>query len=190
MTQLNTDMTHACVRELRSPAKERPTPGFLRGFLGAWRLLLTTTMLAAASSVAAQVSLENTVQKVETFVNEAGEPQRRLVDADSVVPGDELRYTITFTNNGTEVVDAGSIVITNPIPAETVYLDGSASGSDTEIDYSVDGENFGSAEELTIGQGEAEAIASARDYKSIRWVYQPALEPGEAGDVSFNVRLK
>ena len=168
-----------------------PNPGQQqRGLSHAWRLLFTTLIFVAAGSAAAQVSLENTVQKVETFVNEANEPQRRMVDADSVVPGDELRYTITFTNNGTEVVDAGSIVITNPIPDETVYLDGTAAGSDTEIHYSVDGENFGSAEELTISQGEAEVIASAKDYKSIRWVYQPALEPGETGDVSFGVRLK
>lgn len=168
-----------------------PTQGrHQRGFGHAWRLLFTTLILVAAGPAAAQVALENTVQKVETFVNEAGEPQRRLVDADSVVPGDELRYTITFTNNGAEVVDAGSIVITNPIPAETDYLDGTAAGSETEIDYSVDGENFGSAEELTISQGEAEVIASAKDYQSIRWVFQPALEPGESGDVSFGVRLK
>ena len=145
-----------------------------RGFGRAWQLLFTTLILAAAGSAAAQVSLDNTVQKVETFVNEANEPQRRMVDADSVVPGDELRYTITFTNNGTEVVDAGSIVITNPIPDATVYLDGTAAGSDTEIHYSVDGENFGSAEELTISQGEAEVIASAKDYRTLRWVYQPA----------------
>jgi uncharacterized repeat protein (TIGR01451 family) len=161
-----------------------------RDILGAWRLLLTTSLLVAASSAAAQVALENTVQKVETFVNEAGEPQRRLVDADSVVPGDELRYTITFANKGPEVVDAGSIVITNPIPPETTYLDGTAFGSGTEIDYSVDGENFGLAEALTISQGDAEVIASAKDYQSIRWVFQPALEPGETGNVSFSVRLK
>lgn len=178
-------MTHQNM-DLRLQGKGRQA----RGFLGAWRLLFTTAFLVAAGSAAAQVSLENTVQKVETFVNEAGEPQRRLVDAESVVPGDELRYTITFTNKGGEVVDAGSIVITNPIPAETTYLDGTAFGSGTEIDYSVDGENFGSAEDLTISQGEAAVIASARDYTSIRWVFQPALEPGETGNVSFSVRLK
>ena len=149
-----------------------------------------TLALAAAGSAAAQVTLENTVQKVETFVNEANEPERRLVDADSVVPGDELRYTITFTNNGAEVVDAGSIVITNPIPEETVYLDGTAFGSGTDIQYSLDGENFAAADELTISQGDAEVIASAKDYKSIRWVFAPALEPGETGNVSFGVRLK
>ena len=58
--------------------------------LGAVRFLVLSACLIAATAVsalaAAQVTLENSVQKVETFVNEAGEPQRRLVDADSVVP--------------------------------------------------------------------------------------------------------
>lgn len=152
--------------------------------------IIATFLLAAATSAMAQVTLENTVQKVETFVNDTGEPQRRLVDAESVVPGDELRYTITFTNAGSEVVDAGSIVITNPIPPETEYLDGTAFGSGTEIDFSLDGETFAPADELMISQGGAEVIASAKDYRSIRWVFQPALEPGETGNVSFNVRLK
>ena len=109
---------------------------------GAVRFFVTTLCLIAAvatsATAAAQVVLKNSVQKVETFVNEAGEPERRLVDADSVVPGDELRYTITFMNDGGETVDAGSVVITNPIPDETEYLDGTAFGSGTDIVFSVD----------------------------------------------------
>ncbi len=123
-------------------------------------------------------------------MNEAGEPQRQLVDADSVVPGDELRYTITFTNDGGASVDAGSVVITNPIPDETEYLDGTAFGSGTDIVFSVDGENFAAPEALTVTRGGAEVPAAAKDYRSIRWVFRPALEPGETGNVSFGVRLK
>lgn len=158
------------------------------------RFVVTTLCLFVAAAIsataAAQVTLENSVQKVETFVNEAGEPQRRLVDAGSVVPGDELRYTITFTNDGGETVDAGSVVITNPIPEETEYLDGTAFGSGTDIVFSVDGENFAAPEALTVIQAGVETPASAKDYTSIRWVFRPALEPGETGNVSFSVRLK
>jgi uncharacterized repeat protein (TIGR01451 family) len=161
---------------------------------GAVRFFITTLCLIAAAATsataAAQVTLENSVQKVETFVNEAGEPQRRLVDADSVVPGDELRYTITFANDGAETVDAGSVVITNPIPAETEYLDGTAFGSGTDIVFSVNGENFATPDALSVVHNGVEAPAAAKDYKSIRWVFRPALDPGETGNVSFSVRLK
>ena len=86
------------------------------------RLFVIAALFAVSATATAEVTLENSVQKVETFVNESGELERRLVDADSVVPGDELRYTIRFSNEGTEVVDASSIVITNPIPEKTCFI--------------------------------------------------------------------
>ncbi len=161
---------------------------------GTVRFFVTTMCLIAAlatsATAAPRVILENSVQKVETFVNEAGEPQRHLVDADSVVSGDELRYTITFANDGDERVDAGSVVITNPIPEETEYLNGTASGSGTDIVFSVDGENFAGPEALTVTQDGLEMPASAKDYQFIRWVFGPVLKPGDTGNVSFSVRLK
>jgi uncharacterized repeat protein (TIGR01451 family) len=161
--------------------------GAVRFFVGT---IFLVAALANSATAAAQVILENSVEKVETFVNEAGEPQRRLVDADSVVPGDELRYTITFANDGGESVDAGSVVITNPIPEETEYLNGTAFGSGTDIVFSVDGEIFAAPEVLRVTRDGIEIPASAKDYESIRWVFRPALEPGETGNVSFSVRLK
>ena len=157
---------------------------------GTLRLLFTIVGLLLAANAAAQVTLSNSVKKVETVVNEDGEAERRLIDAVSVVPGDELRYTITFTNDGGEVVDAGSIVITNPIPEATEYLDGTAFGAGTEIVFSTDGVSFADPAELVVEEAGTEAPASAKDYKTIRWVFAPELEPGETGNVSFNVRLK
>ncbi len=165
---------------------------FKAGPQGCVRHLCTAVMLLVLAPAAlAQVTLTNSVKKVETFVDDAGVPQRRLVDVSSVVPGDELRYTITFTNEGTESVDAGSIVITNPIPEDTEYLDGTAFGSGTEITFSTDaGERFADPDELSLARGGTTVPAMARDYTTIRWVFAPPLKPGETSFVSFNVRLK
>ncbi len=152
--------------------------------------LLGLALAFGASSASAQVRLENSIQKVETYVNEAGEVQRRLVDAGSVVPGDELQYVVRFTNDGTVPVDAGSIVITDAIPEHTEYLAGTAFGAGTQIDYSLDGESYAAPEALKRLQDGREVAASAADYQSIRWRFGPALEPGASGYVSFNVRLK
>ncbi len=157
---------------------------------GTLRLMLVALGLLCAVSAAAQVTLSNSVKKVENFVNEDGQVERQLVDALSVVPGDELRYTITFTNSGNEVVDGGNVVITNPIPASTEYLDGTAFGAGTEIVFSTDGESFATANELRVEEAGLEALTSAKDYTAIRWTYSPALKPGETGHVSFDVRLK
>jgi len=152
--------------------------------------MLTVLVAFAASSASAQVRLENTIKKVETFVNSAGTVERRLVDAVSVVPGDELQYTVHFANNGNQPVDAGTIVITDAIPAHTEYLDGTAFGSGTDVWFSVDGEMFAGPADLRLVKEGVEVIASAKDYRSIRWTFGPALEPGASSYVSFNVRLK
>jgi len=158
---------------------------------GTVRLLLAVLVLSFSSHAVAEIDLTNSVKKVEVIVSDAGEMRRKLVDADSVVPGDELFYTITFTNKGEKPVDAGSIVITNPIPESTEYLDGTAFGSGTDILFSVDeGSQFGPPAQLMVSSNGSEVPASAQDYTTIRWTFGPSLQPGESADVSFNVRLK
>ncbi len=177
MTQLNTDKTLRCSTQPFKAAR-------------LWTAAAALLMAFATTVAHAQVRLENTIKKVETFVNESGEVQRRLVEANSVVPGDELQYTVRFTNGGQLPVDAGTIVITDAIPAHTEYLDGTAFGAGTDIWFSIDGEVFAQADELLIVQDGIELPAAAKDYRSIRWTFGPALNPGDSGYVSFNVRLK
>ena len=154
-------------------------------------LMALVAMAGLVSHAAqAQVKLESSIKKVQTVVNDDGEVERRLVDAGSVVPGDELQYTVSFTNEGEMPVDAGTIVITDKIPEHTQYLDGTAFGAGTEVEFSVDGELFASPANLVVTSEGASALASAKDYKSIRWTFGPALKPGATGHVSFNVRLQ
>lgn len=152
--------------------------------------VLAGVLLFGASAAYAQVKLLNSIQKVETFVNEQGEVERRLIEAKSVVPGDELRYVIRFKNEGDQTVDAGTIVITDMIPEHTEYLKDTAYGSGTNISYSLDGNEFAEAGELVVADAELKRTAQAKEYSAIRWRFGPALEPGESSYVSFNVRLK
>ena len=155
------------------------------------RMLSGVALIAFAIGANAQVTLHNAVQKVERFVNDAGRVETRLVTADEVVPGDELHYTIVFENSGQAPVDPDSIVITNPVPEQTEYIDGTASGTGTDVVFSVDqGGQFAQADVLTMSAGDENVPASARDYTTIRWMFSPSLEPGEKSEVSFNVRLK
>lgn len=152
-------------------------------------MCLSSLLLGA--QVYAEVTLTSAVKKVETYVDDDGSAARRMVNADSVIPGDELRYTITFSNKGDQVADAGSVVITNPIPPETAYVEGTAFGAGTDIVFSADGgQTFATPEALLVVRDGVEIPADAKDYTTIRWVFNPELRPGETGDVSFNVRLK
>ena len=153
-------------------------------------LVLAVLFTLCAVDAVAQVNLQNTIKKVETFINPDGLVERRMVDAIKVVPGDELQYTVRFSNDGEAAVDAGSIVITDAIPAHTQYVDGSAFGSGTDVRFSVDGESFAPPKNLMLIKQGAQVIASAENYTAIRWTFAPVLKPGASGYVSFKVRLK
>ena len=144
-----------------------------------------------ATAAAAEVKLEHTIQKVVHKAGAGGVAETTFVAADRAIPGDELVYTITFTNNGTKAVDAGSVVITNPIPVELEYLPGTAFGAGTTIVFSTDGgKTFAEPAKLTAVVDGASVTAPVTAYTTIRWTFGPALAPGASSTVSFHARLK
>lgn len=147
-------------------------------------LLLCSALACAAT---AEVRLSTYVNKVQSFTDRSGKVQQQMVEADSVLPGDELHYTITFTNTGNEPVEAGRIVITNPLPEDTEYVPGSAAGDETEITFSADGESFDPSDEVMSAS--AASAADGGSQPTIRWLYQSELEPGESSSVSFSLRM-
>ncbi|MGD8416622.1 MAG: hypothetical protein PVH91_06160 [Pseudomonadales bacterium] len=145
------------------------------------RWLVAAAALLAGVGAGAEVTLDTRVQRVM----QAGGAES-LEDVKRVVPGDVLRYTITFKNTSAQDVSAGSVVITNPLPQGTEYLAGTARGEDTRITFSVDGEHFADPASLTVDG----AAAAPADYRSIRWTFEPMLPSGVSGQVSFDVRMR
>ncbi len=80
------------------------------------------------------------------------------VDKTSAEPGGILTYTITYKNTGDGA--AASVVVSNPIPEHTTYVDGSATSGGT----------YDSASRI------------------VRWVI-PTIAPGGGGTVSFRVTV-
>ena len=155
----------------------------------AGRLALPGLLLAA--DLWAGVELATSVDRVVSITTGEDEIETVLLDAAGVQPGEELRYTIEFTNTSTEIIDPGIVVITNPIPESVEYLEGTAVGDDSEILFSVDGgASFASADRLTVVEGGVRLPAEARHYTAIRWIYGGILGSGEGGSVAFDVRLK
>ena len=152
-------------------------------------LLLSAVLLAAA--VHAEVQLATSVDRVVKVTTDDGEIETLLLDASAVRPGEELRYTIEFSNNSSEFIPPDVVVITNPIPETADYLAGTATGAGTEILFSVDGgSSFAPPEALTVVERGVELPASEEYYTTIRWIFGRTLGPGESKVVSFDVRLK
>ncbi|MCH9694493.1 MAG: DUF11 domain-containing protein [Gammaproteobacteria bacterium] len=154
--------------------------------------ILTGLMLTALSFVAAaqaHLDVQTLVQKEQAYINEQGETDRRLVTADIVVPGETVFYTITFTNVSDE--SAENVVITNPIAEDLVYVEGSAFGPGTDMQFSIDGgASFANRDELTITEEGVTRPAVARDFTHVRWVMQNTLEAGAQATARFAAVLE
>lgn len=154
--------------------------------------LATASVLFCASSVFAQQSpiiFSNIAQKEVVVVDEQGNESAELTGVGVVVPGDTIVYTSTFTNQGEEIVSG--IAVDNPVPSNTVYINFSARGENTQVVYSIDnGAIFGNPPELiTTGENGEARTASPEEYTNIRWIYSGELAPGQSGSVSFKVRI-
>ena len=134
------------------------------------------------------LNVTTVVQKEEVTVNAAGERETQLVPAETVVPGERVVYTITFRNVGEEPAD--DIVITNPIDPSLTYVDGSAFGPGTAIQFSVNGgDSFAAAGELSVVEDGVERPANATDFTHVRWVMQNNLAAGAQGMARFTAVL-
>jgi uncharacterized repeat protein (TIGR01451 family) len=144
--------------------------------------LAAVVLTAVPAAALAEVTLDTSVTKVETTIDAAGRVKRQLLPAEDVLPGEELRYAITFTNQSGTVVDRGRIIITNPIPQGTRYVPGSAGGASSRVEYSLDGETFQASEPAPAANAEA--------VDALRWSYDADLAPGQSAEVHFHVRMQ
>ncbi len=135
------------------------------------------------------LQVQTVVQKEEVIVGENGEEKILLVDAKTVIPGDEVIYTVTFRNISNDAAE--NVVITNPIAADLEYVDGSAFGPGSEIVFSVDGGTvFAAASELSVSEDGVARPAEARDFTHIRWQMQNEIPAGSQGVARFRARLQ
>ncbi len=152
-------------------------------------LMMLALSLQAVDQEQGHLNVTTTVQKQEVTVNDSGEAETRLVAADSVVPGESVVYTITFQNISDE--PAANVVIPNPISEDLTYVDGSAFGPGTVIQFSTDGgQNYAAADELTVIDDGVSRPAGPDDFTHIRWVMQNELAVGAQGTARFTAVLK
>ena len=159
------------------------------------KIIKTAVLLAALFAVSfamaqekGHLNVRTVVQKEEITVNDAGERETRLVPADTVIPGDSVIYTITFTNISEDAAE--NVVITNPVPEHLTYIEGSAFGPGTVIAFSIDGgQSYGAGDDLTVPDNGGSRAATAADYTHLRWVMQNELAAGSQAVASFRAEL-
>jgi uncharacterized repeat protein (TIGR01451 family) len=114
----------------------------------------------------------------------------KLVEIKKILPKDVVVYKNFISNNGKK--EAKNMVLNNPIPKHTEYIEGSAKCKNLcRILYSVDGGKvFDDASKLLIKDGDSSRVALAREYTNIRWILEEGLFSKSTTEVSFRVKVK
>ncbi len=159
------------------------------------QVVLTLALLAPMAAWAQQkgaIVLKSVAQVEVAEKNQKGEKLVKRVDVAkaTTVPGDTVIFTTHYTNTGKRPADG--IVITNPIDEHMTYLDGSAEGNNTRIEFSTDGgKTYNAPEKLIIKNAQGMVRqARAEDYNGIRWTLTRPLPAGGSGSVSFKAKIK
>lgn len=149
-----------------------------------------SAILAGLSMFAATVAAaEDRPMKLESAVHVLKAEQEgqapKLVDAQNVVPGDQLVFTTRYRNEGSAAVN--DFVIVNPVPADVVL----AEAPEATATVSVDGaKTWGALADLVVVDEEGqERPANISDITHLRWAFS-AIPSGEAGQVRFNAVVR
>jgi uncharacterized repeat protein (TIGR01451 family) len=156
-------------------------------------IMLALLLLSAAAwaQQKSPIELKSLAEVDVTVTNAKGEKEVKRVEAAkaTVVPGDVVIFTNQYANTGDK--PATDVVIRNAVPEHMIYVDGSAEGKGTRIEFSVDkGKTYGAPDKLTVTDAKgAKRKAAAQDYNNIRWTVEK-LPPGAKGSVSFRAKVK
>ena len=153
--------------------------------------LSTVLLLAMFSGYAvADIKLKTIAEMEVKKTNAKGEVIIKREAVKTAVPGTEIIYTIKAKNTGNQ--NATSVVVTNPVPKQMIYVDGSAFGAGTDITFSVDGgKKYAKPNKLTVKDKDGKDVpATAKDYTNVRWTFTFALKPGQEAPVWYRARVK
>jgi uncharacterized repeat protein (TIGR01451 family) len=109
-----------------------------------------------------------------------------------VQPGDVLRYALASENAGDK--PASQLVLTQPVPANTQYVLGSALANGAQLTYSIDsGKTFVAKPTIKVKQPDGSMLekpAPAELYSHVRWDYSASLKPASAVRSVYEVAVK
>ena len=146
--------------------------------------------IPAAAQQAADPLAIKAIAEVESRTAVGGREAVKLIEADRVVPGDRVLYTLEVRNTGAMAID--SPVVIHPIPEHMRYVADSAVGPGAEVSYSVDGgRSFDRAGNLHVNGADGQPHpAAAADYTHIRWHLKNPLKANSVAFVRFRALVK
>jgi len=157
----------------------------LRATAFALAMLGVFTIPAHATGLKATQTVE-----VAIVSNDAnGEDALTFAPATDVEPGQQVRYSLSYANEGSEPADSVSLVM--PIPSEVTYLESSAAGALGTLTFSADnGQTYATRQAVMIADGDRRRVANASEITHIKWAFSAPIAPADSGAISYMAVLK
>lgn len=146
--------------------------------------LIGLAMALTAPAYATGLQATQLVEVAQIVADEDGNEVKTFTEASEIAPGDELRYRLSYDNQGES--DAIDVKLVMPVPAEVDFIEGSAVTDGTKVAYSIDnGSSFADRGSLRVLVDGEERIATSEDITHVRWTFTEAIEAGTTGEISF-----
>ena len=160
-----------------------------------WRALFLAALLLAAPQARAdepRIALKVSGEKEVTQIRN-GKKTVTTAPLDKIKSGDILVYTVMYHNTGKSV--ARDVTVVDPVPANTVYLPGSAAGKDAKIFFSINGgatfvEPPVLRKSLDAAGKEILQPAPPELFTHIKWIIKAPVPANATGTVTFKVKVK
>lgn len=147
--------------------------------------VMTTFATGALASEAVELRTQ-LIAEVRETLNAQERPIYRMVPAKRLSQGQVVYYTVRITNP--TPVFANNVVVNQRVPANTIYMEGSAVGPGAEIEFSVDGGvTYARSADLKLDDG---TRAPPERYTHIRWRLQNPLAPGAMALARFRATFR
>ena len=157
--------------------------------LRATALALTLVGVLSAPAQATGLKATQTVEVATLAVAEDGSEVLTYAPAVEVEPGEQVRYTLRFVNDGPQPAENVSLVM--PVPSEVTYLEASVEGAPSTVLFSADaGQSFAQRDAVMIGEGELARMATAAEITHIKWTFAEPIAPASVGAISYQAVLK
>ena len=135
------------------------------------------------------LTAEQTVEREVVVKNVDGTETVRRESADTVIPGENIVYSINYYNDLDK--PAENVVLVMPVPSELMLIEGSANADGVQTTYSADGgKSFADRENVVVTSADsATRAAGANDITHIKWIVA-TITPDQRGSLSFKGKLK
>ena len=149
-------------------------------------ILLGSTLIGTSAMA---LTAEQTVEREVVVKNLDGTETVKREKADTVIPGENIVYSINYYNDLDKAAE--NVVLVMPVPAELTLIEGSADVSGAETTYSADGgKSFTNRENVIVKlEDNSTRVADANDITHVKWIVA-SITPDQRGSLSFKGKLK